>query len=96
MPVYKKNKKWYAVISYVGLNQKYKKVQSKYFDTKKEDIQAEIALHQKFKVTERYSITFEEAYWEFIERKKEQIKPPINPKTRHSLQAHRTVIQDQS
>ena len=75
MPVYKKNKKWYAVISYVGLNQKYRKAQSKYFDTKKEAIQAEIALRQKFKVTERYSITFEEAYIEYIEQKKMELKP---------------------
>ncbi len=75
MPVYKKKNKWYAAISYVGLDQKYKKVQSKYFDTKREAVEAEIALRNKFKITEKYSITFKEAYLEYIELKKEEIKP---------------------
>ena len=75
MPIYKRNNKWYAVINYVGLNGKYKKAQSKYFDTKREATEAEIVLRQKYKNADRYSITFEEAFHEYRIHKQEEIKP---------------------
>lgn len=75
MPIYKKNDKWYSVVSYVGLDGKYKKAQSKYYDTKREAIESEITLRQKYKNTDRYSINFEEAYREFINWKSETLKP---------------------
>lgn len=65
MPVYKKNNKWYAVVNYVGLDGTYKKTQSKYFDTKREAVDSEIELRQKYKNTDKYSITFYQAYQEF-------------------------------
>lgn len=65
MPIYKRNDKWYAVVNYVGLNGKYKKAQSKYFDTKREAIDCEIDLRNKYKNTDKYSINFEQAYKEF-------------------------------
>lgn len=74
MPVNKKNGKWFAVINYVGLNGKYKKVQSKYFDTKREALDCEMMLRQKYKNTDKYSINFEQAYKEFRVWKENTIK----------------------
>lgn len=75
MPVYKKNNKWYAVVNYVGLDGKYKKAQSKYYKTKREALDSEFVLRQKYKNEDRHSITFYDAYQEYREKKKSEIKP---------------------
>ena len=75
MPVYKKNNKWFARVNYVDSFGNYKTSQSKYFDTKREAQESEIGLRQKLKETEKYSITFEEAFYEFIAQQGERIKP---------------------
>lgn len=74
MPIYKKNNKYFAVVNYVGLNGKYKKAQSKYYETKKEAQESEIALRQKYKNCDKYSITFKDAYDEFRHNKTHEIK----------------------
>lgn len=74
MPTYKKNGKWFATVSYVALDGSHKKRQTKYFTTKKEAEEAEIVLKQKMKESERYSITFKEAYKEFRVYKSNFIK----------------------
>lgn len=75
MPVYKKNGKWYGTVSYVSIGGKYKKAQTKYYPTKREALEAENLLRQKLKVTEKHSISFENAYAEFYACKKELLKP---------------------
>lgn len=75
MPLYKKNNKWYGQVSYVSLDGKYKKAQTKYYQTKREAAEAEILLRNKLKATEKHSITFKEAWEEFIADKKQSLKP---------------------
>lgn len=79
MPVYKKkikNKiKYYARINFVDAYGKYKAQQSKYFDTKREADIEETKLKINAKHSEKNSITFDEAFQEYVNFKKSKIKP---------------------
>ena len=76
MPVYKdkRNGKWFAQLNYKDSNGKYKKLNSKSFDTKGEASKylAQIQLEKKQSHT---YITFNDVFREYLEEQKGKVKP---------------------
>lgn len=64
MPIYKRNNKYYAKVNYKQ-DGKYKSIQSKYVDTKREAKEEEVLLLAKVK-TAKKDITFKDAYKELM------------------------------
>lgn len=69
MPIYKRNNKYYAKVNYKDDDGKYKSVQSKYFDTKREAMEEEARLRSNFKLLVSSDITFKQAYDEYVKAK---------------------------
>ena len=76
MPVYKTKRGYYARINYTNELGEYKVKTTKYFDTKREAVDAEheLAKNIKYKNISSSSITFTQAYDEYLAHKKETVK----------------------
>lgn len=76
MPVYKNNRGWYARINYTNEYGEHKTKSSKFFQTKREAKDAEILLANAVnnKKVSSSNITFRQAYEEFYDWKKDNIK----------------------
>lgn len=78
MPIYKskvKNKTFYrAIVNYTDSQGKYRKKTSKLFNTADEAKRAEMVLLNETKFTDKYSLTFDQCYEEYLADQKKKVK----------------------
>ena len=78
MPVYKKKRSnktyYYAVVNYTDSHGIYRKKTSKLFETASEAKQCEVSLLQSVKFTDKFALTFDEAFLEYKADQKRKVK----------------------
>lgn len=74
MPVSKSSRGWYARVNYTNALGEHKQKFSKYYDTKREAVEAEVELRLNLNKISTSEVTFKDIYPEFLEFKKETVK----------------------